>query len=172
MKNFILFLVLLTAFSFGRMSRYPHAVQGLIPVADAFDDTVYTDIVNFRNANEIHFYIVKGVGTTGTSDITVEACDDTGATNTTAIAFRLQINTTSDTFGNDTAIAAAGFTTTAGSNHIYKIVVRKNDIIASGYSYVRVRAEENADDPVLGLILIIIPDLRFDKPVQPASFLN
>ena len=85
-----------------------HLVKGLDPVADAFAGTKYTDVVDFKNHNIVEFYIYKGVGTTGTSTVTVEACDDTTPSNTTAVTFRYQAITSGDTHGALTAATTAG----------------------------------------------------------------
>ena len=63
-----------------------HFVKGFDPVADAFAATVYSDIIEVAGQG-IGFVIYKGVGTTGTSTITVEACDDISASNSTAVVF-------------------------------------------------------------------------------------
>src|SRR5688500_13686940 len=65
-----------------------HVVKGLDPVADAFSGTVYSDVVSMKENNRCVFLVVKGVGTTGTSTITVQACDDFVPTTRTAIPFR------------------------------------------------------------------------------------
>lgn len=170
-KKIILIITLLFCVSFAQSSEYIKGLHGLAPVADAFAGTIYSDVVNMKYVDEYVFWVYKGVGTTGTSTLTIEACDDTAATNTTAIAFKYQSNTAADTFSVETAATTAGFTTTAGSNHIYKIYVKKNDIIASGYTFVRLKAVEVANDPVLGGIFITATKLQFDMPVQIRSFL-
>ena len=85
-----------------------HWVKGIDPVADAFSGTVNTDIFEAWG-HEVVFIIYKGVGATGTSTITVDACDDTTPTNTSAVAFRYRTCTTGDTWGNWTTVAATGF---------------------------------------------------------------
>lgn len=142
-----------------------HIVKGLDPVADAFSATVYTDIVNLRDYSEVAFLVYKGVGATGTSTITVEACSDNSATATTAVPFhyRRACNST-DAHGAFTAAAAAGFTTTAGSSEMYLIVVTSDDLAASGYQWARLKAVEVVDSPVLGGIAVLMG--------QPARPLN
>lgn len=132
-----------------------HLVKGLDAVADAFSGTVASDVVDMSALHRVLFLVHKGVGATGTSTITVEACDDIVPTNTTAIPFTYRAITTGDTEGALTAAAAAGFATTAGSSQLYAIEIREDALAALGYRYVRLKAVEVVDSPVLGGILIL-----------------
>ena len=145
-----------------------HFVKGIDPVADAFASTVSSDIVNMGDYAGVTFVIYKGVGTTGTSTITVEASDDVSASNTTAIPFRYKAITTDDTEGALTIAAAAGFATTAGSSEIYVIEVDSEELGDTGYQYVRLTAVEVANDPVLGGVLILMHGNRYAQDV-PAT---
>lgn len=129
-------------------------IKGLDPIADAFAGTVYSDIVSMRNYKYAEFIIYKGVGTTGTSTITVEACDDVSASTTSAVVFSYQAITSGDTPGALTKATVAGFATTAGSSEIYRIVVDSAELAATEYEFVRLAAVEVANDPVLGGVLI------------------
>lgn len=151
-----------------QLSQYCHFMKGLDAVADGFSGTVYSDIYNMGDYHSIVFIVHKGVGTTGTSTITVEASDDVSASNTTAIPFRSKSITTGDTEGAFTARAAAGFTTTAGSSQLYIIEVDSAELGDTGYQYVRLAAVESADDPVLGGILAIGVGNRYAQDV-PAT---
>ena len=148
------------------MKTYNKLVKGLDPVADAFAGTVYSDIVSMKNNNHVEFIIYKGVGTTGTSTITVEACDDVSASNSEAIAFNYQAITSGDTSGAYTAATTAGFATTAGSSQLYKIELDAEALIDSGYEFVRLVAVEVVDSPVLGGILVNLTEPRYDEAVQ------
>ncbi len=64
-----------------------HAVKGLDPVADVFDTTQYSDVVHLKDHHNCLFTVYIGVGATGTSTFTVEACDDVTPSNTSAIPF-------------------------------------------------------------------------------------
>lgn len=146
-----------------------HMFKGLDPVADAFTGTVYSDIVECLGAGVL-FVIYKGVGATGTSTITVEACDDTTPTNSTAVAFRYRTCTTGDTWGSWTEATTTGFTTTAGSSQLYQIVVPAAELASEGYGYARLAAVEVVDNPVLGGILGMVYDLRVQP--QPESLID
>lgn len=151
------------------MKNFPHFIKGLDPVADAFSGTVYSDIVSMKNHNLAQFIIVKGVGTTGTSTITVEASSDNAGSAVSAVPFSYQAITSGDTAGALTAVASTGFNTTAGSSQLYVIYVDGEALNASGYEYVRLKAVEVADSPVLGGILINLLDPRYDEAVQDTA---
>jgi hypothetical protein len=151
------------------MKNFPKFIKGLDPVADAFSGTVYSDIVSMANHNCAKFIIYKGVGTTGTSTITIEACSDTSGSAVSAIPFSYQAITTGDTAGALTAVANTGFTTTAGSSQLYLIYVDAEALAASGYQYVRLKAVEVVDSPVLGGILINLLEPRYNQAVQASA---
>lgn len=137
-----------------------HFVSGLDPVADALAGTVGSDVVNCENANKVVFVVHIGVGATGTSTITVEACDDVTPTNTSAIPFRYRNVVTGDTVTALTEATTAGFTTTAGSADLILVEADVADLAASGYGFMRLKSVEVVDSPVLAGILIILGDLR------------
>src|SRR5687768_1428620 len=135
-----------------------HMAFGLNPVADAFASTVASDVVNMKNFDEVTFLIYWGVGATGTTTITVEACDDVVPTTTTAIPFRYRNVTgalnAGDTHGAITAATTSGVLTTAGSHQVYAVSVRAEELGDTGYGYVRCKCVEGTDSPILGGILI------------------
>jgi len=145
-----------------------HLVKGLDPVADALAGTVYSDVINMADYAGATFIIYKGVGTTGTSTITVNACDDISASNETAITFRYKAITATDVEGALTAAAVAGFTTGAGSSEIYAIEIDSEELGDTGYQYARLKAVESANDPVLAGILIVMSGGRYKQDV-PAT---
>lgn len=156
------------------MSLMPLSSVGLLesgfdPVADAFSGTVYTDIFNVSQYKQTTFLIWKGVGTTGTSTITVEASDDTSGSNVTAVAFRYRKATTLDTFGALTDATSSGFTTTAGSSQIYEIVVDNDVLGVTGYKYIRLKAVEVVNDPVLGGVLAYLSLPRYPQATQATA---
>lgn len=150
------------------LAQKVHFIKGLDAVADAFAGTVSSDIVNMKAYSGVTFIVHKGVGATGTSTITVEACDDVSASNTTAIPFRYKAITTGDTEGALTAATTTGFLTTAGSSQLYVIEVDAEELGDTGYGYVRLTATESVDSPVLGGILVLAHGPRFAQDV-PAT---
>lgn len=150
------------------MNTLSKLVKGLDPVADAFAGTVYSDIVSLRNYRTCEFIIYKGVGTTGTSTITVEACDDTSASNTSAVEFFYQAITSGDTPGAITKAETTGFTTTAGSSQLYRVWIDSAVLGPSGYEFARLKAVESVDSPVLGGVLIQLSDAKEEAAI-PAT---
>lgn len=146
-----------------------HAVPVLYPVADGFAGTINTDIVECLGEG-IVFEITKGVGLTGTSTITIDACDDITPTNTTAVAFMYRISTTPDTWGAWTQALAAGFATTAGSNQMYQCYVDASELAAEGYGYARLTGVEVVDNPVLGGVTAYVVNTRYSP--QPESLID
>lgn len=130
-------------------------IKGLDPVADAFAGTVSSDVVDMSAFERVAFVVYAGVGATGTSTFTVEACDDTTPSNTTAVAYYSREITSGDTEGAITARAAAGYIGTAGSSKIFVFEVTQQQLAATGKRYVRLTAVESVDSPVLGSILVI-----------------
>lgn len=148
--------------------QYIHPMKGLDAVADAFTGTATSDIYNMGDYHSILFLIHKGVGTTGTSVITVVASDDVSGSNTTAIPFRYKAITSGDTEGALTAATTAGFTTTAGSSQLYAVEAASEELGDTGYQYIQLIATESADDPVLGGILAFGIGNRYAQDV-PAT---
>lgn len=130
-----------------------HVAVGIYPVADMFDTVQHSDVFNMKNFTGCTFYIVKGVGTSGTSTITVSACDDIVPSNRTAIPFRYRKQSTLDTWGAVTAATSAGFDTTAGSNQVYEIIVDASELAKAGFGYVELTATEVVNSPVVGMVL-------------------
>ena len=130
-------------------------IKGLDPVADACAGTIYSDVVNMGLMEKVAFVMYVGVGATGTSTLTVQACDDTTPSNRTAVPFYYREILTGDTEGTLTAAGAAGFVTTAGSSKLVVVEVDQSALAATGYGYVQLKAVEVADSPILGGILVI-----------------
>ena len=144
-----------------------HLVRGLDCVADAFSGTVFSDVVNMANYAVARFIVHKGAGLLGTSTITVEACDDAAGNNPVAVPFSYQAYTGADDVpGTVEEATAAGFVTTAGSAQLYDIQVDSQRL--GGKGWVRLKAAEVTDDPVLGGILIELMGPRYATEV-PAT---
>lgn len=140
-------------------------ILGIAPAADPFASTVYTTAVNMKNYSKANAYILKGVGTTGTSTVTVEkntAADGTGAA---AIPFYYRRITSAGVAGAWTLATTSGFTTTAGSGETYELAwTDKMEGLALGDKpYVRVKMAEVVDSAVLGAVLVIASGGRYGK---------
>jgi hypothetical protein len=136
-------------------STHFRAVQGLAPVADALAGTVYSDIVRC-DGGKVVFILQRGVGTTGNSVITVEACKDATPTASAAVPFRYKEITAADAEGALTEAAATGYTMTAGSDRIDIVEVDPAYLAGQGYAYCRLKAVESTNDPVLAGILALV----------------
>lgn len=142
------------------MMESRHFVKGLDPIADAFAGTINSDVVSMREYGNVLFIVHIGVGATGESVITVEACDDVTPSNQTAIVFWYREITTGDTEGAITKATTAGFTPAAGSSKIILVEAKAADVYAAsvnsavGNEFVRLHAVESTDNPVLGGITI------------------
>jgi hypothetical protein len=145
-----------------------HTVIGLAAVADAFSGTVYSDVVKMSEYANARFIIHKGVGVLGTSTITIEACDNANGDNPVAVPFSYQAYIGADDLpGAVTNATAAGFATTAGSNQLYVVDVDSQKL--GSKAWLRMKAVEVVNDPVLGGILIELADPRFASSIPPDS---
>lgn len=140
--------------------------------ADFFAGTITSDVINAKNAGVV-WAEIRNVSATGTSTITVEACDDVTPSNVAAIPFYYARVTTSTNVTTAAVLAtSAGFTTAAGENVIYQITINPADIYAAasnaGYQYVRVKAVEVVNDPSTGWITLFTPSLRFASSTPAA----
>lgn len=140
-------------------------ILGLAPVADAFAGTVATTTIDMKTYPTARAIIAKGVGLTGTSTITVEKCSDSSANNPEAIPFYYRRITALGVAGAWTLAEAAGFATTAGSAEVYELAVSDQiEGLAEGdKTFVRVKAVEVVDSPVVGSIVLIGENGRYGK---------
>jgi len=130
-------------------------VNVLPPVADYGAGTVYSDIVKCQG-EKVNFVIQRGVGTTGKSTVTVEACDDNSPSNVAAVPFRYKEITGGDVEGALTEATSSGYTMTAGSNRLDVIEVDAARLAVLGYEYCRLKLVEVTDAAVLAGILAIV----------------
>lgn len=145
-----------------------HFIKGLDPVADALSGTVRSDVVSMKGCDKTYFIVHKGVGTTGTSTITVNACDNFTPSNRSAIPFRYRAITTGDTEGAVTQATSAGFDLTAGSSQLYVIEVDARDLPA-GYPNVELTATEVVNDPVLAGIMVMQTELKYASKINSTA---
>jgi len=154
-----------------RVTEEEHVVIGIAPVADFAAGTATSDVVHMQQHGKAVFTIIKGVGTTGTSTITVEACSNAAASAVSAIPFtyRSYAGATDVPSTDPINATSAGFTTTAGSNQIYVIEADADALLASGYEWMRLKMTEVANDPVLGGVLISLRNPRFLGVLAPST---
>ena len=145
--------------------------KGLDPVADALAGTVSSDIFNMEGYKRGLFVVYVGVGATGTSTLTVEACDDVTPTTASAIPFWSREILTGDTEGTMTRRTATGFTYTAGSSKILLCEFDAEDLaeVSGAFGFVRLKAVESVDSPVLASILFIGAEPRYASAIKPTA---
>lgn len=136
---------------------------------DIFAGDPATDVISLENWFGIVFFILKNAGATGTATVTVESCDDVTPTTPTAVAFRLKVMTTIDTYVAWAATAAAGTATTAGANQTYLAWVNADELSGSD-KFVRMQLTEVVNNPVDGAVGCMLFGPRYAEDV-PATVL-
>jgi hypothetical protein len=137
------------------------------PVADALAGTIYTDVVKMSEYEEAYFILSWGLGTTGTTLITVESCDDLVPTTQQAVEYEYKRISASETNTKWTAVTSSGFTTTAGSNQTYVIRAKAENAYLN-YPNVRLKCVEVANAAVLAGCLIMMAKPSYDSEVLNA----
>lgn len=152
-----------------------HVVQGIVPAADRFSGGVQSDIVGLKDYGRVSWLIITGaIEDSGVSNIvTVQACDDTTPSNTTAVSFyhrSLQWSTSADTWGALTAAAAAGYNLTsnnavANALHLVTVTGDMVEAEAPGYEFVRLAIAETANKTITATVLTILDEARYPQAV-------
>ena len=145
-----------------------HIAIGLVPDADLYAADPATDIINMEDYSHVTFLLTEGAGGTGTVKLTVEECDDTTPTNSTAIAFKYRVCSSGDTWGALTASAATGYTTTAGANKMVAVEVDAAEL-SDGYPFVRLQLTEVVDDPCDAGVVVILSGARYPQAVPTTA---
>lgn len=152
-----------------------HIVQGIVPAADRFAGGVSSDIVSLKDYNRVTFLIVTGaIEDSGISNVvTVDACDDTTPSNTTAVPFyrnSLQWSTTVDTWGALTLVSASGYnfmSNNAVANAVHLVTVTSDMLEANapGKPYCRLTIAETANKTITAAVLVILSEPRNPQAV-------
>lgn len=148
-----------------------HALQGLVPVADCFAGGVATDIISLANYNRALFTIITGaIEDANISNIvTVDACDDTTPSNTTAMAFyhrSQQWSATVDTWSAWTAATSSGYNFTSNNavaNAVHQITFTASEVEAAqaGYEFARVSIAETANKTITATVFVQLFEPRY-----------
>jgi len=159
----------MTARLMENLNVYNCCPSGIIAAnEDIFNGNPASDVISMENYDSIMFIIVKNAGATGTATITVESCDDTTPSTTTAIAFHYQACTSGNTWGAVTAATTAGFTTTAGADQCYLIEVSAAALSGTD-NFVRLQATEVVNNPCDGAILCVLGNPRYTADIDCTS---
>jgi hypothetical protein len=155
------------------LSENHKIIAALPPAADAFAATKATDIIALARAHDLTFIVYHNGGTTGTTTLTVLACDDFTPSNTSAIVFQYRklYPAVGEPYDEAQAWAwatTAGVVTTAALEEIVEIKVFAADLPA-GYPNVKLVATELVDDPVSGAIIAILGEQRYGGAEVPTD---
>lgn len=154
------------------LSQHFPIVLALAPDADRYNGNPATDVISMKNALRCTFLLQEGAGGTGTVKITAEACDDFVPTNTVEIPFKYRVasnsGTLTDQFGavTDAAVPANGYTTVAGANKMVEVIIDAEDL-PDGYTAVRLKLTEVANDPCDAGVIAILHQVRHRSATQP-----
>jgi len=152
-----------------------HIVTGIVPVADAFAGGVSSDVINLKNYGRCTFVIQTGAIQDGcvSNLVTVDACDDAAASNTTAMPFyhrSQRWSTTNDIWADVTPqlATASGYNFTvnhavANAIHIVDITGEMVEQAAPGYEFARLTIAETANKTITAGVLVILSRPRFTQ---------
>ena len=139
------------------------------PCADAFAGTTYTEVVKMTQYETCYFLMLWGaIGGATTHTVTVEACDDLSATTTSAIPFYYKRCSAVET--NTAWTSSSSLTTTSLADQTYMIKVKASDLDISGtiYENVRLKVVEVGNNTVIGSVLIMMADPRYNEATLDA----
>lgn len=145
-------------------------IEGLAPDADALAGTVTSRAVNLGLAESAIFKVHRGVGTSGTQTLTLQASAASDKASPTAIPFRyrrIDTYTGGDDPGAAAAATSAGFTTAAGGSDIYLIEVKASEL-PEAKPWVHLKSVEVADAAVDAGILIDLVGVRYQQNSMPS----
>jgi hypothetical protein len=147
-----------------------HFIGGLAPNADFAAGTKYTDIFEVQGEGAV-FVIWYGTNaSSGDSTLTIEACDDTSASNTTAVAFRYKKSSTFDTWGDWAEATTSGITVGGEADSMWLVYVPAAELASEGYAYVRAKLVEDTDEAADGMVLAGVVNPRFAE--APESLID
>ena len=119
-----------------------------------------SDVITLDEYRECTWFLIVNSGGTGYAAITVESCNNTTPSTTTAIAFKYRKIQDPDTHGAWTAATTSGFSTTAESDCIYEIRVTA-DGLSSTDKYVRLQITETDDTAQNGAAFALLTQPRY-----------
>lgn len=139
---------------------------GIAPVADALSGTATSDWVSTKGYQHVTFILIRGVGATGTSTLTVQSASDSSGTGAAPIPFKSRTGTLAGVLGALTTRTTSGYATVAGSNQIDVIEVDAADVI-DAKPFVALKAVEVVDSPVAAAVLTLLSKARYESAIMP-----
>ena len=149
-------------------TEHNQIVSVIAPDADVWAADPASDVVNTKLYGHVTFLLHQGVGATGTVKLEVEECTAADGTGNTAIAYKYKVAANPDTWGDLTAVAAAGYTTVAGSNQMVAIEIDAAEL-SDGSPFVRVQCTEVVDSPCDGGMIAIMSKPRHSSATMPTA---
>ena len=143
---------------------------GLTSPVDTVATTVNSDVVTCKNLQWIDFIVYFGTITGDTVVVTVNECDDTTPSNSTAIAFKYRKGAavTTDTDGAVTAATSTGVTMSAGDDDKVLIISVNPDDLTTGYPNLRVVADPGASASAVEIAIIAVAYPRYGATTNPS----
>ena len=143
-------------------------VSLLGPSADYNGSALTSDAVSLANYGCLTILLAHKGGTTGKSTITLNASTDASQGGAEAIPFRYRRKTTgaSAVWGAISAATTAGIDTVPAEDTIIEIEVRSSDLPEGKY-FVSLHGAEAVNDPVVGCVIAILSDSRYQGVSQP-----
>jgi hypothetical protein len=147
-------------------------IVGLTSPVDTGNTTVNSDIVNLGKNHSGCFLVYIGTITGDTAVITVEECDDTTPSDSTAIDFRYResgATGTSDAFGDITAATTSGVTVAATDDDKIFLIEIDADELSDGYPYVRIVVDPGSSASACEVAIVAVLDGRFKQNDAPSA---
>jgi len=143
----------------------PPGVAGTLagtPVADFMIGNTVSDVVSMEDYREAYFLVILGDATGGTATPTITIIpSSTAAKTATTTAIPFQYKRISATETETAWVTASTLTCTAGDNQLYVVKVNAANL-PDGYPYVYMNIVETVDDPVLGGLVIMMANPRYN----------
>jgi len=149
-----------------------HVVNVLPPVADAFDTSEDTAIVDAGAGEGVLFVIHCGaVSGAAVNTVTVEASSTIDAAAVATVPFVYRTCVATDVWSDWTAATTAGFSAVmGGANAMFQIYVDSAEIAEEGYQFVRLSTDETGNFTVVAGVLALIINPRYS--LQPNTVLT
>ncbi|KKN74782.1 hypothetical protein LCGC14_0386750 [marine sediment metagenome] len=147
-----------------------HVINAVVPVADAFNTSFDSDIINAQGAGVL-FIIQTGANASGgISTITVEACSTNTASAVATVPFIYRSCVATDVWSDWTAATTAGISSSAVANAMHQIYVDTAELAEEGYGFVRLSGDETTAQAVTAGVLAIVIDGRYEP--TPVTLLS
>lgn len=144
-------------------------INSKVPIADTSSGSPNSDVISLAKGQTAMTIYYTGANATGNTVITVESCDNTTPSVTTAIAFRVtkyETGGTGDTQDIPSAatavVSSGGFTTVTVANAFYVIEV-DSDMLSGTDKYFQIAQAESSGGAVVGGYFTLISGVRYQE---------